>query len=222
VVMIVTGILIAFVLDAWWNDQIEQREIRESLLSVHADFLSTKNELTFVITANRDYIEGVTTLISLLPGEIDSAESSKKVGLIKLLPTGGLTFDPVLGSLDAFISSGQINKVRNQKVRSLVGAWSGLMDEIGEDQNILIDMYMAQQERSVELGIYLMSANGDQDDVSPNIADDILKIVTGDTEMLNRLAAHSFAVRSLDEELEEIEVHLNRILQSLQEELGIK
>lgn len=220
--MIVTGILIAFVLDAWWDDQIEQREIRDTLFAVHADFLSTQNELITVLSANRLYIEGVAALISLAPEEIKTAGSSKKVELVKLLPTGGLTFDPVLGSLDAFISSGQINKTRNLEVRSLVGAWSGLMDEIGEDQNILIDMYMSQQERSVELGIYLMSAGGGLDNDSSIIADAILKTVTEDAEMLNRLAAHSFAVRSLNEELVEVEVHLNRILQALGEELGLE
>jgi len=34
------------------------------------------------------------------------------------------------------------------------------MDEIGEDQEILIDMYTAQQVRSVALGIYLMRLGG--------------------------------------------------------------
>ena len=87
--MIVTGILIAFVLDAWWNDQIEQREIRDTLFAVHADFLSTQNELITVLSANRLYIEGVTALISLAPEEIKTAGSSKKVELVKLLPTGG-------------------------------------------------------------------------------------------------------------------------------------
>ncbi len=34
------------------------------------------------------------------------------------------------------------------------------MDEIGEDQEILINLYTAQQERSVALGIYLMRFGG--------------------------------------------------------------
>ena len=106
--------------------------------------------------------------------------------------------------------------------RDLIGAWPALMDEIGEDQEILIDMYMAQQDRSVELGVYLLSINGEFTDGSSRADDEILATVMQDAEMLNRLAAHRFAVQSLNEELHEVEKHLDKILQILKEELGIE
>jgi hypothetical protein len=95
------------------------------------------------------------------------------------------------------------------------------MDEIGEDHRILIDMYMAQQERSVELGIYVMGLGGDLADDPPQADDEILAIVIQDSEMLNRLAAHRFAVQSLNQELSVVEDHLDDILQLLEQELGI-
>ena len=137
-----------------------------------------------------------------------------------MLPTGGLTFDPVMGSLIAFISSGQINRLRDVDLRSLIGAWSGLMDEIGEDQAILIDMYMAQQERSVELGIYMMNSANENFVNSVDVDGDVLRIVIKDEEMLNRLAAHRFAVQSLNDELTDVANHLDMILLALERQLN--
>jgi hypothetical protein len=219
--LIVIGILVAFFLDAWWKDQIEQKEIRDTLHAVHVDFLSTRDELNTVLNANKIYIDGVTQLISLGLDDLERLDSAAKSSLTNLLPTGGITFDPVLGSVDALISSGQLNRVRNLQVRSLIRAWPALMDEIGEDHRILIDMYMAQQERSVELGIYVMGLGGDLADDPPQADDEILAIVIQDSEMLNRLAAHRFAVQSLNQELSVVEDHLDDILQLLEQELGI-
>lgn len=220
--LIAIGILVAFFLDAWWDDQIEQKEISDTLQAVYVDFLSTKDELNAVIYANKTYMDGVTKLVSLSLDDIERLDTTAKSDLTYLLPTGGITFDPVLGSLDALISSGQLNRVRNIKLRSLIGAWPSLMDEIGEDQKILIDMYMAQQERSVNLGIYLMSLRGDITDDASRANDAILKMVIEDAEILNRLAAHRFACQGLNDELGDVEEHLDNVLRLLEQELGIE
>jgi hypothetical protein len=204
--LIVISILIAFFLDAWWDDQIEQREISDNLRAVYVDFSSTQD----------------TKLISLELDDIERMDAAAKAELSYLLPRGGLTFDPVLGSVHALISSGQLNRVRNLEVRSLIAAWPALMDEIGEDQEILIDTYMAVQESNVDLGIYLTSLHGELGNHSLQADDEILAAVTQDVEMLNRLAAHRFAVQSLNEELSEVEEHLNHILRLLEQELGIE
>ena len=214
--------MVAFFLDAWWDDQIEQKEISDTLQAVYVDFLSTKDELNAVNYANKTYMDGVTKLVSLSLDDIERLDTTAKSDLTYLLPTGGITFDPVLGSLDALISSGQLNRVRNIKLRSLIGAWPSLMDEIGEDQKILIDMYMAQQERSVNLGIYLMSLRGDITDDASRANDAILKTVIEDAEILNRLAAHRFACQGLNDELGDVEEHLDNVLRLLEQELGIE
>jgi hypothetical protein len=220
--LIIISILIAFSLDAWWDDRIEQQEIRDTLHAVYVDFSSTNDELRTVVDSNKTYIERVTKLISLQSDDIGRLDATTKSELTYLLPTGGITFDPVLGSVDALISSGQLNRVQNLGLRSLIGAWPALMDEIGEDQQILIDMYMAQQERSVDLGIYLKSLRGSLTGNSLQSDDEILTTVMNDAEMLNRLAAHRFAIQGLNEELHEVEEHLDNILQLLEQELGIE
>ncbi len=184
------------------------------------DFHSTNEELTNVLDANIAYIDKVTTLITLELNELARLDASAKAELTWLLPRGGLTFDPVLGSVNALISSGQLNRVRNRKLRGLIGAWPALMDEIGEDQEILIDTYMAIQERNVDLGIYLLGLRGESMNNSSQNDYEILKTVIEDAEMLNRLAAHRFAVDALNEELSQVDSHLDRILLAIEQQLG--
>lgn len=222
ILLIVVSILIAFVLDAWWDEHLEQQDIRNNLLAVYADFQSTREELTAVLDANSKYIDEVTRLISLELNGIDKLDAPAQSQLTALLPRGGLTFDPVLGSVDALISSGQLNRIRNLEVRSLIAGWPALMDEIGEDQEILIDTYMDVQERSAELGIYLLALRAELNDAPPQRKQEILNAVIQDAEMLNLLAAHRFAVRELGDELQTIDEHLERILRVLEQELGVE
>ena len=219
ILLIVTSILIAFFLDAWWDDYVEQKNLNHTLQAMYVDFISTKQELDDVLNANELYIENITSITSLSSMDIKKLDTVSKTKLVNMLPRGGITFDPILGSLDALIASGQLNKINNVKLRNLLGAWPSLMDEIGEDQNILIDMYMAQQERNVELGIYMMS---NLNDVTKNLeSTDNLTLITiiNDAEMLNRLAAHSFAIKSLNDELKEIEDHLLKLIPMLKNEI---
>lgn len=218
--LIVISILIAFFLDAWWDEQTEQREISDNLQAVYQDFRSTKDELDKVVDANIAYVRDVTKLISLELNELIRLDAKSRSELAYLLPRGGLTFDPVLGSVEALISSGQLNRVRNLQLRSLIAAWPALMDEIGEDQEILIDTYMAIQNRNVELGIYLLNLRGELNDDSRQSDYEILKAAIQDPEMSNSLAMHRFAVQELNGELAAVEAHLNRILQMLEQELA--
>jgi hypothetical protein len=219
VLLIVAGIFIAFLLDAWWDGRIEQAEVREALRAVQEDFLATDAELSAVLEANRTYISRVTRLIALDVDEVAGLDSQELATLAGLVPTGGLTFDPVLGSVDALISGGHLHRIRNIALRSAIAAWPARLDEIGEDHEILIDTYMFQQERSVQLGIYLLQFKGEVGDQADLANAEAVNLVVRDEEMLNRLAAHRFAVRELDRELESVETQIKEILSLLDHEL---
>ena len=221
VLLIVAGILIAFFLDAWWDDRIDRIEMREALQAVRLDFVSTKAELNTVQEANKIYVENASRLLILEINDVVNLDAADSLKLANLLPTGGLTFDPVLGSVDALISSGQLHKLRNVQLRSAITAWPALMDEIGEDHEILIDMYMAQQERSVQLGLYLLNLNTALIDQADHSFTELLSRVVGDPEMLNRIAAHIFAIEALGYELNSVEAHLDGIMNLLHQELNV-
>ena len=65
-----------------------------------------------------------------------------------------------------------------------------------------------------------MSLGGALADKSLRADDKILEIVIQDSEMLNCLAAHRFAIQSLNEELSVVGEHLDKVLLFLEHELG--
>jgi len=219
VFLIVVGILIAFFLDAWWDDPQEQNRLHEALAAVRKDFLATQVELTTVLEANERYVREVSRLIRLEADDVTSLDDADAVLLAQLLPTGGLTFDPVLGSVEALISGGQLHRIENVELGSAIAAWPARLDEIGEDQEILIDTYMAQQERSVTLGIYVLQFLGETREPGEAHSRDQLRLAVADVEMKNRLAAHRFAVVELGRELGAVQAQLDQILALLDQAL---
>jgi hypothetical protein len=154
IVDVVVGILISLTLNAWREAESEQRALRGQLVAVPEDFQATDRELEHVLPANRAYIEGVNALLLLDDAGFDALGPDSVASLVRLLPRGGLTFDPTMGAVEALISGGSVSLIRDVELRSEIAAWPSVIDELAEDHAILIDMYMAQQERSVELGIY--------------------------------------------------------------------
>lgn len=211
-VLIVASILIAFFLDAWWDERIEARALDEALQAVRNDLLATGEELQRVEGFNQRYLDGVAQLLALDTGALDALAPATANTLAELLTTGGLTFDPTLGALDAMIASGQLHRVGDVGLRSAIAAWPGLLDELEEDHAILIEMYMAQQERLVQLGLYLQLMPGDLDGDRTRAAREALAEAIADVELRNRLAAHAVAIRGLLDELRLVGRHLEHIV----------
>ncbi|MDX1571854.1 MAG: hypothetical protein R3200_15340 [Xanthomonadales bacterium] len=93
------------------------------------------------------------------------------------------------------------------------------MDEIEEDEDILIHMYLAQQERAVEIGLYDKGIDL-RTPPSPDQARAMLSTALNDELMRNRLAAHAVAVDGLDEELADLSIKLDRLIQQLRSRLA--
>jgi hypothetical protein len=175
-------------------------------------------ELDHVLAENRRYVVGVNTLLQIDEQGISALKDDSVEALAGLLPTGGLTFDPTTGAVDALISGGDLQLIENVDLRSAIAAWPSVMDELAEDLDILIDMYLAQQERSVQLSIYLRARRASLSDSQPEAAREIIRTVMADVEMLNRLAAHAAAIEGLEDELNEARRTLSSILDLLPEE----
>jgi hypothetical protein len=81
----------------------------------------------------------------------------------------------------------------------------------------MIDMYMAQQERCVQLGIYEpMLTSGS---AGTETHRQTLRMALGDKELRNRLAAHAVAIDGLLEELAAVGLRIEGMPSSLGAEL---
>lgn len=64
--VIVVSILLAFSIDAWWDNRIEPQREREQLVSMRAEFHASLSGLDNVLLAIQRHAENIETLIAIL------------------------------------------------------------------------------------------------------------------------------------------------------------
>lgn len=138
IVLVVIGILIALKINNW-NENRKELVIEQKILKeLQSDFLYNKNELEKNIakaTLLAYNCDSLLALISSPKQEISLDQFSKytwKLG-------GYSTFNPSNGALVNLISSGNLNIIKQDSLRMHLARWSGILEDVKEDEKRLID-----------------------------------------------------------------------------------
>lgn len=132
--VIVVSILLAFSIDAWWNNRIEQQREQEQLVSMRAEFQSSLVGLDEILTSVQGHAQDIETLIALL----------KAAGDEPVLVPGPLlgsaitwrTSDVSTSTLDALMASGDLNLLRNTELRANLAGFPAFLLDVTEDEII--------------------------------------------------------------------------------------
>ena len=143
--VIVVSILLAFSIDTWWSNRIEQQREREQLVSMLAEFKADLSGLDEVLTSVQGHAKNVESLIALL----------KAAGDEPVLVPGPLlgsaitwrTSDVSTSTLDALMASGDLNLLRNVELRANLAGLPAFLLDITEDE--IIAQNFAEYEMSV-------------------------------------------------------------------------
>jgi hypothetical protein len=136
---IVASILLAFAIDAWWEDRSDQIRLNEFLWQVRADTLDNQRRLTEALQLERGQLGAVEKILAALrspkPMTLESAREWTQV------EPGFLWFsDPRLleGAINALVATGEINLVENTRVKtSLINYLGQLKADWNEfDRNV--------------------------------------------------------------------------------------
>lgn len=129
---IVLSILLAFAIDAGWNELQDRREERAAIESLYADFQANRELVTSVISYHDRAVQSFRTLVNLnhddmltLPAE----DVERKISYIG----NPLTFDAVRGSLDALIHSGKLGILRDRELQEALTTFVNVLDDSEED-----------------------------------------------------------------------------------------
>lgn len=131
---IVASILLAFAIDAWWQDHSDQARLEEYLLQAHADSLDNQHRLTEAIQLEKGQQRAVQEILAALrspvPMTIDSARQWTQ------LEPGFIWYsDPRLldGAITALVATGDINLVHNPRIKtSLINYLGQLKADMNE------------------------------------------------------------------------------------------
>lgn len=146
-VVIVVSILLAFSIDAWWDNRVEQRREREQLVSMLAEFKGSLAGLDSVLESVQGHAENVESLIALL-----KAAGDKPVVVPGQLLGSAITWrtsDVSTSTLDALMASGDLNLLRNPEHRANLAGLPAVLLDVTEDE--IVSQKFAETEMSVFL-----------------------------------------------------------------------
>lgn len=131
-VVIVISILLAFGIDAMWEERQLRLEEEDALIALRADFTDNLEQIDSIIEAHLLFRERVATLAHLSPGEI-RALPQKTISEYMLALANPWTFNAITGTTDALLSSGKLGLLREQELREALITFRGMLSDMAED-----------------------------------------------------------------------------------------
>lgn len=222
---IVGSILLAFAIDAWWDEFQDAVDTRENLVDVRMEFLEYEAELERRYELWSDYAGSMGRLLDVAR----SGEAPPAVVMDTLLHdlTWASTFDPGTGAVDALIASGRMEFVRSLELRSAVAAWDGVAAEVQDNEVLARDFitmillpYLA--ERGIPLSRVLAVGREDRwpDGRAPDSEARAAYAALVRDPAFGGHVAHRYSLLSLDEYREALDF-VRRLLAELDAELGL-
>jgi len=135
-VAIVLSILLAFAIDAWWEDRSDRHAEQLLLQRLKADFTEIQSAILMIEAEHRESSAACVALMSIPEGsQVPSTpEYDRMVALVFLTSR---TFNPGMGAVAAFLSSEGAKLVDNQPLANLLLSWSGLVEDLQEEDIFL-------------------------------------------------------------------------------------
>jgi hypothetical protein len=142
-VAIVASILLAFAIDAWWQRRAELEQADALVVSLYADFQASQAHLERWLVGNRRIHSATTELLD----QITSAERGEEISVpIELIvgAIGAPTYSPTDSTLDAAVSSGQIELIEDSEIRSILALWRQQLADTSEDEILIREIVVHQ------------------------------------------------------------------------------
>jgi hypothetical protein len=152
-VVIVVSIVLAFALDAWWDDVAEGRQLRQQLGSVQAEVRGNRDLVLFQVDLMERMIGAGEALVEAMDSAASRGGEVSVPDTLAWLPLANPTLDASLGAIDALVGSGQLALIRDPTLRSrLAGLRDRIEDAVEEQEQALTVYYDHFYPRLIESG----------------------------------------------------------------------
>ena len=123
---IVASILLAFAIDAWWEDRQIRIDEQQVLLGLGAEFVTNREVLSRELASHLKDLQSLEDILLLIEGgQSDDAKSIAMAALDEM--QAPKTTDLGNGALDALLSSGRVEILTSRKLRTQLTAWEGVI-----------------------------------------------------------------------------------------------
>jgi len=152
-VVIVASILLAFGIDAWWDQRQEDDRIQATLSSVAAEIAANESELRRAIDGNEESMQRLLAFLLATPEEVGQSPTYE-LRAITASVVRGFGFDPGGGALDNLLTSGDLALISDPDLRAALVRWRQLPDEIEEDLEAATQAARTAQQLLHRHGVY--------------------------------------------------------------------
>jgi len=142
--VIVGSILLAFGIQAWWDDQQLGREIRQELLNVQLELGTNIGLAEFQIDIMERSITASQSLVATMESAVGVATISTPDTLV-WLASATPSFAASLGALDALIASGRLAAIDDAAIRIRLAGLRSFVEDAVETQAWSRDLFFDQQ-----------------------------------------------------------------------------
>ena len=120
------GILIAFALDAWWDNRAQARQEQAHLRALASDFRENIERLKALIEHEEAVVSNSQSLLKLAqsPGPHSTESIHKLLGQV----FSSQRFDPVLGAYEALVNSAGLTLISDETLRSALANFAAQVD----------------------------------------------------------------------------------------------
>lgn len=221
VLLIVGSILIAFMLDAWWDGRTRMHQEREALQALADELGDSRSELDSVMAYNARRMQTTAYFLDLTEAGIDRLPLDS-LGRAVSASFGGMTYDPSLGATEAIFSAG-LDLVTDVDLRARIAAWPGMLQEIATDQAAMVTRWEKVSDAFVEAGLAVpfFQFSNYQQDGPPDLAAarGFIRTMVTDPRIRQRVAALGTSIGEVQEELAEVDRRLAALEASVAGEL---
>ena len=128
----VASILLAFAIDAWWEERGERRTERAALARLIAEYESNLAGLDAVRREHQQVLEAIDKLMAYFAPDQQSLtrEDTDRVGNLIADTLTNPKFDPQLGATQSLIASGDLSLISDAGLQTLLSAWPSAAQDL--------------------------------------------------------------------------------------------
>jgi hypothetical protein len=209
---IVGSILLAFAIDAGWDERLDRQMERDDLERLHAEFVQNRDRINEMQTAPKAATASAAMyelLADHLGQDLPVEVPNSMLNLVRSTPT----FDAATPALDGLILSGRLENIRDREVLLAVHYWQRHLQQVEETELDARKLVLEQ----------LVPALVRRGNMGPSFNDDDLDgitTVTVDEELLGLVAFRASYTKFVVRTLNELEQATNEVIVATEQALA--